>query len=644
MIILGCNGGLDGYLPLFPTSRDAAAAIVVDGQVALAVEEARLSREIHTSQFPLRAIDACLRAAGLSSIDQVDRIAYSCRRIDAADVVLASGSRLPPAASFAIDAGLAIVRAATHRTGHFESASRLAFERALRARIPRRRFVCIPHALAHTANAFFTSPFDSALCLVSTSETHARSTVATVARGSTFDGVDDRFAPDSLGLLTGLVAKFLGFSPSEEPKLFALAALGDASRFRRFFALIVQTSVEGVAHVEPALLSLFAGRALFTGRGLAWRHRRRDAALVHALGPPRKPGEPIEARHRDIAAALAETVEHALLTSLEVLARRTGQRHLCLAGDVALNPSANGRIARSGIFERVHVAPAANDAGTSMGAALFVEHVLQAAPRDARRPPPPFLGPARDPVTIAETAPVESDGVRASRPDGLHAIVARALAAGKIVGWCEGRSEWGTQALGHRSILADPSSAATRDRLNASVKLREGYRPFSPAVLVERAHELFDLRGIDESPRMAFSVPVRASHRAQLAAVTHADGMARVQTVSRDDAPSLHALLEAFDALTGVPALLNTSLNVNDEPIVETPEDAIHFFLSSGIDVLVVDGVLFEKVPAARPEVVRRRVRARVARPSAVRLVVPALREESARSDAPPQGSETVAS
>jgi carbamoyltransferase len=621
MIILGCNGGLDGYLPLFPTSRDSAAAIVVDGEIAMAVEEERLAREKRVGAFPMRAIDACIRAAGLTSLDQVDRIAYSCRRIDAADIVMGKGTELASTTSFALDAGLAMMRAATRRTGIVESGSRLALERALRARIPRQRFACVPHEIAHTANAFFTSPFDRALCLVSTSESHAQKTIATVARGQELEPVDERFTPDSLGLLSGLVTKFLGFSAGEEPKVAALAGFGDPARFRRFFALIVQTSMDGVTHVEPALLALLAGRALFTGRGLVWRGQKAQAALIHALGPARHPTEPIERRHQDIAAALEETIAHAMLTSLEVLARKTGERHLCLAGGLALSPTVNGRIARSGLFDRVHVAPAAHDAGTSVGAALYVEHVLRSTPRRTRLVPSAFLGPVREPVSIAREAAVDSHGVRASRPDGLHSMVARALADGKIVGWCEGRSEWGTSALGHRSILADPRSEAVKERLNRSVKMRESYRPFAPAVLAERASQIFDLTGLDESPRMLFSVPVRAEHRASLAAVTHVDGTARVQTVSREDAPSLHAVIRSFESLTGVPVVLNTSLNVNDEPILETPEDAIHCFLSTAIDMLVVDGVLFEKVPVMAVQPIRRRARPRSLRPSSLRVV-----------------------
>ncbi len=624
MIILGCNGGLEGRPPFVPTSRDAAAAILVDGEVVLAVEEERLSRERHVGGFPRLAIEACLSTARVRGLEQVDRVAYACRRMSASDVV-AAGGHARSAASLVIDAGLAVVRAASRRGGYEEAGHRLALERMLRSRIPRQRFACVPHALAHTANAFFTSPFERSLCLVSTSETRVGKAVATVVRSARFEAVEERLVPDSLALLNTLIARFLGFQPGEESKLVPLAALGDRSRFHRFFRRVVQTSVDGATQVEPALLSLLAGRALFTRGGLVWPRGDAGAGLLHALGPARLSGEPIEQRHHDIAAALEEAIEVSLLSSLEVLRERTGERYLCLAGELAQNPAVNGRIARSGLFDQVHVAPASHDAGTSLGAAFYVEHVLRASPRALRPAPTPYLGPTREPVSIAREGAVQSSGVRVSRPTELVSIVARGLAQGKIVGWCEGRSEWGTEALGHRSILADPRSATTKERLSRSVKMRHAERPYAPAVLVERAHELFDLTGVPDSPRMLFSVPVRPEHRATLAAVTHADGTARVMTVSSEDTPSLHGVIEEFDLLTGVPVLLNTSLNVDGEPILEMPEDTIHCFLSTGIDMLVVDGVLFEKVSAGNAAALQGRSRVRRqrsgARPIGLRLV-----------------------
>jgi carbamoyltransferase len=305
----------------------------------------------------------------------------------------------------------------------------------------------------------------------------------------------------------------------------------------------------------------------------------------------------------DVAASLQEALERAVIRWLAALRDETGLRRLCLAGGVALNCTLNGKLARSGMFDAIHVAPASHDAGTAAGAALYGHHAIlggrsrPAAERRARVQ----LGPQYRPIDVRHAVRDARHAVRATREADVPRAVARAIAAGKVVGFFHGRMEWGPRALGNRSILADPRRAEMKDVVNHAVKLREGFRPFAPAVLAEEADAWFDLSGLGgESPFMLFAVPVRAERRGRIPAVTHVDGSARVQTVRADESPALHAVIRAFHELTGVPVVLNTSFNVRGEPIVMSPVDAIRCFLSTRIDLLVLDDLLVEKRAVAR--------------------------------------------
>ena len=322
-------------------------------------------------------------------------------------------------------------------------------------------------------------------------------------------------------------------------------------------------------------------------------------SMANALGPMRRRGEPVLQRHMDIAAALQEALEQAVLHELEYLQKTTGEKNLCMAGGVALNCSMNGKIARSGMFDHIFVQPAAGDAGTAVGAALWGHHQLLKQPWKPVRRFSAYLGPAYGSDSIDAAIKQHDRKVTHAKPANLNAHVAQLLADGKVVGWYHGRTEWGPRALGNRSILADARRDDMKDVVNHAVKLREGFRPFAPACLAEHARAWFDLTGLDDSPHMLFVVPVRDDKRAKIPAVTHVDGSARVQTVSESDNPRFHALLKAFHDLTGVPVLLNTSFNVKNEPIVNTPGDAIRCFLNTQIDALVLGDYVIEK----RPEV-----------------------------------------
>ncbi|UJR84419.1 carbamoyltransferase C-terminal domain-containing protein [Sandaracinus amylolyticus] len=608
MIVLGYHGGIEGPFASGRAGRDAAAAIVDEGRVVAACEEARLARAARGATVPERAIRHCLDAVGLATLDGVDLVACSHASDQRwrSEMVTQSRERLPVLTRAAMGAALAALRGAERALGGDEHERRL-LEQRLGASIPPERFVAVPHDVAHAASAFFTSPFDRALCLVADAHGESAATSAAIGRGTRIEVVDRIYAPDSLGALYSLFARYLGFEPGEEHEVMLLAAHGDPSHHRRFFRRVVQIRRDGIASVDPALVVRLALRDAIAARLLGGGAALYPRAMIRALGPARLPGEPLTGRHAHIAAALQEALELALLASLATLRARTGERDLCLAGDLALNAAANARIARSGLFDRIHVQPAAHDAGTALGAALYALHHMLGIGREGSAMPTPFLGAAADDVLVDRALLDFADHVRATMPRDLEGTVAEALAAGRVVGWLQGRAEWGAKALGARSVLADPRRAESRARVSAILQRREHDRSFSPTVPLELAHVWFDMTGVDESPHKLFSVPVRAERVARLPAVTHVDGTARVQTVSWEQSPRLHALLHAFGAITGVPVLLNTSFRVGREPLVNLPDDALRAFLASDLDALVIgDRWIERRGDALAPETPKR--------------------------------------
>jgi carbamoyltransferase len=363
--------------------------------------------------------------------------------------------------------------------------------------------------------------------------------------------------------------------------------------YRDFFRSIISKHDNGTYELEQGMMS----RLIATQGGLAGRMFPRR--ILNGLGRPRGKDEPVTQRHMDIAAGLQEALEETVLHMLTALQKQTGERNLCMAGGVALNSTMNGKIARSGLFDAVSIHPAAHDAGTCVGAALYGYHNILNEERQYPKHKHRYWGPGFSGDDVRAACQAFDEKVLHGHPDNLYDLVAAALAEGKVVGWYQDRMEWGPRALGNRSILADPRRDDMKDIVNHAVKLREGFRPFAPAALAEHAHEWFDMTGLAESPYMLFVVPVQEDKRSQIPAVTHVDGSARVQTVTATENPKFHKLISAFYKITGVPVLLNTSFNVKGEPIVNSPEDAIRCFLGTQIDMLVLHDTLVEK----RPEV-----------------------------------------
>ncbi|MEW5851998.1 MAG: carbamoyltransferase C-terminal domain-containing protein [Myxococcota bacterium] len=596
MKVLGYNGALEGYPGKFGAGHDSAAAIVVDGELVAACEEERFNREKHSGRFPRHAIEFCLKEAGLKSLEEVDLIAYywSYPLMFRQEMLTQNQGSMNVLEKLGTWTVLRTMQTFNKLAGYDNEKSRKAFERDAGITLREKQWAAVPHHLCHVGSTFYDSPFEEALCVTLDASGESSSSMVAVARGTKVETLHEVLVPNSLGFLYMFVTDYLGFTPgSDEYKVMGLAPYGDRSAYRDFFRTVVRRHDDGKYEVDQGLMVQMMATLDRSGVGVF------PPALTGPLGKPRKEKDPIEQRHMDIAASLQECLEETVLHSLARLQKQTGMKNLCMAGGVALNSTMNGKIARSGLFDGVWIHPAAHDAGCSVGAALVGYHNLLKQPRHFQQKRHRYLGPAHDHTAVESALKEYDEKITHVRPADLSATVAQAIADGKVVGWYQGRMEWGPRALGNRSILADARRDDMKDIVNHAVKLREGFRPFAPACLAEKAQEWFDLKGLPDSPFMLFVVPVHEDKRTRIPAVTHVDGSARVQTVSKEDNPRFHGLISAFEKLTGVPVIMNTSFNIKGEPIVNTPADAIRCFLGTQIDMLVLHDVIVEK----RPEV-----------------------------------------
>jgi carbamoyltransferase len=573
---------------------DVAAVLVRDGQLVAAIEEERLSRIKHVSGFPERAIRECLRIAGIDGRD-IQHVAISRNpRAHLWRKALFAARRRP---------GSALIRnraANYRRVGSI--AARLAgvLGRPASARSPALHW--IEHHPAHLASAFLVSPFESAtVCAVDGFGDFVSTSVAH-GRGANLDVRRRTFFPHSLGLLYLAVTQYLGFRAfGDEFKVMGLAPYGApefAPGLRRLFRLKPRGSFE----LDLDYFTHWTGAGTMTWDGGApVLDSVYSARLEQLLGPARQPNDPITERHQAIAASLQTVFEEALWHVLNAAATPDGPRQLCLAGGCAMNSSANGRIRSHTPFTDVWIQPAAGDNGTALGAAFHVWNVVLRQPRSFVMRHAYWgssFGP--DPINVA-LRERQSDIVAAGcatrtfvTDDELCTWTTQRLAAGDIVGWFQGRMEWGARALGNRSILADPRRADIRDTINRRIKLREPFRPFAPSVTEEACADFFDEAAADAFMMQVSAV--RPDKRAVIPAVTHVDGSARPQVVRRDDNRRFWMLLDTMGRLTGVPVLLNTSFNEN-EPIVHDPSQAIDCFLRTRMDVLVLGNVALTRAP-----------------------------------------------
>ena len=547
-------------------SHDSAAVLLCNGELVAFFEEERLNREKHTHAFPDKAIAKCLATSGMQLSD-VDVIAFGSRP----DLDLLRNCRSAIGSRTELGRRLAwnITHARTRWRNQREFLSRHRFSG---------RVVNVEHHMAHAASAFFASGFSSAAILTVDRGGDGLSLTLGTGCGSRITRLRQLALPHSLGEVYAAVTAWLGFSPnSEEGTVMGLSSYGSD------------------AYLEVAEQWLALERdGLFTV-DLDWFRYHREIGkwvsdrFVDNLGSERTPVEELSNRHRDVAFALQRVTEEALLHVVETLQALTGQSSVAIAGGVALNSVANARLLREGPFEEIFIQPAAGDAGTALGAALYAwSSVLNNLP--AWQMTDAYHGHEFSESELESSAVKSKFRVRRS-PDPAREA-AEMIAAAKIIGWFQGRAEVGPRALGARSILAAPGPFPMKDRVNV-IKRREAFRPFAPSVLHEDAATYFSAYHLD--PFMLFAVPVRASERERLAAITHVDGTARVQSVTRSSNPMYYRLLSELKSLTGVPVVLNTSFNLKGEPIVNSPSEAVADFEATAMDALFLGPFLIEK-------------------------------------------------
>ena len=577
--------------------HDSAAALVVDGRIVAAAQEERFTRKKHDAGFPRHAVDYCLHTAGLTPA-QLDHVVYY-------EKPLLKFERL-------LETYLAVAPAGFR--SFFQAAPQWVHEKLQLTRVLneglggayRRPYVFTEHHEAHAASAFFPSPFEEAAILTVDGVGEWATASLGAGRGHRIELTHELRFPHSLGLLYSAFTYFCGFKVnSGEYKLMGLAPYGTP----RFAALILEKLVE----LRPDGSFRLALDYFDYCAGLTMTSAKFDRLFG---GPPRRPEAPLTTRELDLAASIQQVTETILLRMAHTLHAQTGLKNLCLAGGVALNCVGNGRLLREGPFERIWIQPAAGDAGGALGAALFTWHQLLENPRTPARPDGQagsLLGPE---FTAAEVeAALTAAGAvyrRVADETTLCAETARLIAAGSVVGWVQGRMEYGPRALGRRSILGDSRNPDMQSIKNLMIKFRESFRPFAPIVLAEHAAEYFELPAGAESPYMLLVTPVQSSRRrpaanttagvarvrevrSDIPAVTHVDYSARVQTVDATRNPRLHRLLQAFQRQTGCPVMINTSFNVRSEPIVCTPADAYRCFMATDMDALILGDFILAK-------------------------------------------------
>lgn len=569
MLILGFHGGHgrvdeDGHGGF--ELHDSAAALLDNGDVICAIEEERLNRIKHSNHFPGEAIRFCLNQSklGLQDVD--------CVVTNFEESVVDFWARLNfinnPQAAGQLDGRRMIAELFAREFG-VNVADKLRF---------------CKHHVAHAWSAYGMSGFDSSLILTLDGEGDNRSGMVLLGEGGNITELREFDIGQSLGEFYTQIIKLLGYGRFDEYKVMGLAPYGDPTTYARLFERFYRLLPDGGYELTNPL-SWFG---VFEEEGI--------------LSQARRKGEPFTQLHKDLAAALQLTLERIVLHILKHYRQATGQKNLCLAGGVAHNCTVNGKALYSGLFDRLFAQPAAHDAGGALGAALSVLNEGSPGRRPGKLAHLYWGTDIGNDSAIERTLEGWKEALSYEWADNIAERTAQLLAGGAVVGWVQGRSEFGPRALGNRSILADPRPPENKQLINQMVKKREGYRPFAPSVLEERVGDFFETPASQaEFPFMIFVLNVRPEARSQLGAVTHIDGTARVQTVSKATNPRYWELIHAFEKITGVPILLNTSFNNNVEPIIDSVEEAIACFLTTGIHYLVVGNYLVSKseLPAA---------------------------------------------
>lgn len=583
--------------------HDSAAALVTDGTIAHAAQEERFSRKKHDASFPGQAIRSCLDERQLA-IDDLDYIVFYDKPLIKFERLLETYLAYAPKGfrSFLAAMPVWLKEKLYLKSTLKKSLASLAGCKV--GELPPLLFA--EHHQSHAASAFYPSPFEDAavLCLDGVGEW--ATTTAWLGSAADLDPLWEIDFPHSLGLLYSAFTYYTGFKVnSGEYKLMGLAPYGEPRYVDLILEHLLDLKPDGTFRLDMQYFNYCTG--------LTMTNQRFDALFG---GPPRIAESEITQREMDLAASIQAVTETVVLRLAESLHAETGQKNLCLAGGVALNCVANGRLLRESSFENIWVQPAAGDAGGSLGAALVVAHQLAGQPREVVSPDAmrgAYLGPAFGSPMIREMLDEQGAVYEQLDSEALAGRVAQVLAQESVVGWFQGRMEFGPRALGGRSIIGDPRSPKMQSVMNQKIKFRESFRPFAPSVLEERVADYFDLDQpspymlvvagvrdelrVDPTPQETEAEGFDKLHqvRSRLPAITHVDHSARVQTVSRETNPRFHALLKAFEKQTGCGVLVNTSFNVRGEPIVCSPQDAYRCFMRTNMDYLVVEDYFLTK-------------------------------------------------
>ena len=580
--------------------HDSAAALVVDGQIVAAAQEERFTRKKHDHEFPQHAIDYCLGEAGLTAAE-LDYVGFYDKPLLKFERLLETYLAYAPAGirSFftAMPAWLG---------------QKLYLPRELSRGLKnqyKKRYVFPEHHESHAASAFFPSPFEEAAILTLDGVGEWATSSYGFGRGNRITLTHEQHFPHSLGLLYSAFTYFTGFRVnSGEYKLMGLAPYGEPKYVALILENLLDVKEDGSLRMDMSYFNYC--------QGLTMTSRKMDRLFG---GPPRKPETPLTDREMDIAASIQQVTEEIMLRCARHVHAETGMKNLCLAGGVALNCVGNGRILREGPFDDVWIQPAAGDAGGALGTALFIWHQLLDKPR-AAQPGDSQSGSLLGPQFSDDEIAAFLDSIRAKYrrfddDDALCDYVSDLMAQEKVVGWCQGRMEFGPRALGGRSILGDARSRQMQSVMNLKIKFRESFRPFAPSVLREKAADYFEMRPRHESPYMLLIAPVHPSKRrepnaedaqqrgidklkscrSEVPAITHVDYSARVQTVDAARHGRYYQLLRSFEKKTGCPVIINTSFNIRGEPIVCSPQQAHRCFMATNMDVLVLERIVLLK-------------------------------------------------
>jgi carbamoyltransferase len=583
--------------------HDSAAALVVDGRIVAAAQEERFTRKKHDSSFPRHALQYCLSEAECA-LEEVDFVVFYDKPFLKFERLLENYLAFAPRGFKSFSMAIPIWL----REKLFQKNWLTKELRKIEPDYDNANLLFTEHHLSHAASAFYPSPFEQAAVLTLDGVGEWSTTSLAIGDGNDLKIYKELHFPHSLGLLYSAFTYYTGFKVnSGEYKVMGLAPYGEPKYVQTILDHILDLRPDGTFRVNQDFFNYCTGLTMTNGHF--------DALFGH---PVRQPDQLLTPFHMDIAASIQAVTEEIMLRLARSTRAETGMKNLCLAGGVALNCVANGKILAEGIYENIWVQPAAGDAGGSVGAALAAYHLHQRRDRvletnEIDGMQGAYLGPAYDQQQVESELTAAGAMFTTFSDHDVIDRTAKSLSAGKAVGWMQGRMEFGPRALGNRSILGDPRSPTMQKMLNLKVKYRESFRPFAPSVLREDVADWFELDG--ESPYMLLVAGVRKERRramtheeqslfginklnvprSDIPAVTHVDYSARVQTVHQETNPRYHALLSRFKALTGCPVLVNTSFNVRGEPIICTPNDAFRCFMGTEIECLVVGNCFLEK-------------------------------------------------